>query len=91
MVTQVKGFSLSAQQKHLWELQHADQSKTYRARCAIEIEGCLDKALLKVALEKTVQRHEILRTTIHDSAEADSPLQVITDDAELSHCEIDLS
>ena len=58
----VQGFRLSPQQRHLWLLQQGEQCSPYRAQCAVLIEGALNVAIIKDALHKVVERHEILRT-----------------------------
>src|SRR5205085_8952644 len=49
----------------------------YRAQCAVSMEGLLDKATLRQALEDVMQRHEILHTTFRYLPEMTLPLQVI--------------
>jgi amino acid adenylation domain-containing protein len=72
----VRGFRLSPQQRRLWQLQRTEQRQPYRGECVVIIEGDLNEARLKTALQCLVQRHEILRTTFCDSPEAGEPLQV---------------
>ena len=71
------GFRLSPQQKRLWLLQQADLTQPYRVQLAIRIEGNLDQKSLRSALENTVSRHEVLRTTFHCLPGMNVPLQVI--------------
>ncbi|WP_335214005.1 amino acid adenylation domain-containing protein [Nostoc sp.] len=78
MQEQIQGFSLSPQQKRLWLLQK--DSQAYRAHCAILLEGNLKKDVLKEALNKIVNRHEILRTTFHCINGVTTPIQVINED-----------
>ncbi|MDZ7967875.1 MAG: amino acid adenylation domain-containing protein [Nostoc sp. DedSLP03] len=80
----VEGYRLSPQQKHLWLLQQTDHNQTYRAQCAIKIEGNLDTTNLKMALQDVVNRHEILRTKFHCLPEMILPIQVIADSTILS-------
>lgn len=77
----VQGYRLSTQQERLWRLQQDAPSHTFRAVCAISIEGALDVAALKEALSGVVQRHEIFRTSFHRRAELRLPVQVIDDRA----------
>jgi amino acid adenylation domain-containing protein/non-ribosomal peptide synthase protein (TIGR01720 family) len=74
-----KGFRLSPQQRHLWLLQQAEHNQPYSVKCAVQIEGDLNKSLLKAALQNIVNRHEILRTTFPCLPGMDIPLQVIAD------------
>ena len=71
----VEGYRLSPQQKHLW-LQQPD-SPAYRAQCAILLEGDLKTEALKEAVQKVVDRHEILRTTCHRLPGMKIPFQVV--------------
>ncbi|GAB1541392.1 hypothetical protein NUACC21_40630 [Scytonema sp. NUACC21] len=80
----VEGYRLSPQQKHLWWLQQTERNQTYRAQCAIKIEGNLNTTNLKMALQDVVNRHEILRTKFHCLPEMILPSQVIADSAILS-------
>ena len=75
------GYELSPQQRRLWQLQNAGQSKCFGAQCVALIEGPLDKDVLQAALSHVVRTHQILRTRFFFSAEVTIPLQVI-DDAE---------
>jgi amino acid adenylation domain-containing protein len=94
MQEQLEGFRLSPQQKHLWLLQNQlnepqrhkehKEETPYRVRFAISIEGKLDLTALKVALQKVVDRHEILRTSFHCLPGMTIPLQVIDDRYQLS-------
>src|ERR1700674_2052822 len=74
----IEGFRLSPQQKHLWSLQQGGRSLPYHAQCAILIEGSLDPAVLKTALQKLIDRHEILRTSFHCGPGMTVPLQTIS-------------
>lgn len=73
----IEGYQLSPQQKYLWLLQQIDHSLPYRVQCAVLIEGSLNIENLKTALEKVVNRHEILRTTFKSLPGLTIPLQVI--------------
>jgi len=57
----IEGFPLSRQQKRLWQLQQQD-GQAYAAQSAIQIKGKLDRETLKQALQRIIERHEILRT-----------------------------
>lgn len=75
MLAQVQGFQLSPQQKRLWLLQQ--DNSVYRACCAIVITGDLQIDILKEALQKVVDRNEILRTNFHRIQGIKIPSQVI--------------
>jgi amino acid adenylation domain-containing protein len=87
----IEGFRLSPQQRHLWSLQQADRSLPYHAQCAILIEGNLDTRILKDALQKIFDRHEILRTSFHCGPGMTEPLQTVGARAALSIDDYDLS
>ncbi|MHC5718065.1 MAG: condensation domain-containing protein [Nostoc sp.] len=76
MLEEMQGFRLSPQQKHLWQLQEID-NLPYRSQCAVLIEGDLDVNILKLVLDKVVNRYEILRTNFHSLPGMTIPLQVI--------------
>ncbi|MBW4592770.1 MAG: amino acid adenylation domain-containing protein [Brasilonema angustatum HA4187-MV1] len=76
MISQMQGFRLSPQQKHLWHLQESDNFP-YCSQCAVLIEGNVEIDTLKIALEEVVNRHEILRTNFHCLPGMTIPLQVI--------------
>ena len=89
MLNSIHGFRLSAQQRRLWSLQ--EDSFTYRAQCAILIEGNLEIEVLKRAFQKVVNQHEILRTTFHCRAGISIPIQVIADSSILIWNDVDLN
>ncbi len=73
-----EAFRLSSQQKHLWLLQQADSSFSFRTQSAIMIEGLIDLEALKSSVDSVINRQEILRTTFHCAPGEIIPLQVIT-------------
>src|SRR6476469_7972507 len=84
MLTQnqmVQGFRLSPQQKRLWNLQQGFQptNSPYRVQCLLRLTGDLQIPLLQTALEKMIDRHEILRTTFQRPPGIKMPLQVTSD------------
>ncbi len=85
-----QGYRLSPIQQRLWSLQPDDHWYTYRAQCAVLIDGTIDRALLQAAVQSVVDRHEILRTTFHHSPQAPTPVQVIADIGSAFACVIDL-
>ncbi len=80
----IEGYRLSPQQRHLWSLQQLDSTLPYRAQFSLMIEGNLNHKILEVALEKLVNRHEILRTNFCCLPGMTIPLQVIADNSKLS-------
>ncbi|HEX8558227.1 MAG TPA: amino acid adenylation domain-containing protein [Pyrinomonadaceae bacterium] len=80
MQKQIEGFRLSTQQARLWALQRGDAS-SYRAQCAVLVEGALDADALREAARRVVARHEILRTTFQRVPGAGLPFQVVGDEA----------
>ena len=80
----ITGFRLSPQQKHLWLLQQVAPHLPQKTRCVCVIDGSLDVALLKRALQQVVAQHEILRTSFLCLPEMKIPVQVIDDDHSFS-------
>lgn len=86
--TPLNGFPLSSHQRRLWLRQ--DRSALC-AQTVVLVEGHYDPALLKAALRRIVDEHEILRTTFQAVAGMKMPLQVVCDEPEffLQECHID--
>lgn len=61
---------LSASQQRLWFIDRLDPDAgaAYHIPCALELEGVLDRAALRAALDRLMARHEVLRTCFPDSA-----------------------
>src|ERR1044072_2608445 len=74
----VQSYRLSPQQERLWLLQQK-QPAAYRAQCSWLLEGPLDQARLRAALDALVARHEILRTSFQNLPDVLLPVQVISD------------
>jgi hypothetical protein len=55
----IQGYSLSPEQRRLWELGLADSC----AVCAVQIVGELEIETLQRAISHVVAQHEVLRTT----------------------------
>ena len=72
----IEGVRLSPQQKHLWSLQQTDRNESYRACCAILLEGHLRREVLNSALQNVVDRFEVLRTVFQRLPGMRTPLQV---------------
>ncbi|MEN8444812.1 MAG: condensation domain-containing protein [Cyanobacteria bacterium J06555_13] len=77
----MEGFELSPQQKQLWQLQATAPPSPHRAQGTIQITGKIEAPLLKLAIEKVISNHEILRTTFKSVAGMRFPFQVISPDA----------
>ena len=75
----IQGFRLSPQQEHLWRLQQAGPATSYRAQCAVMIEGELEVQSLDAALRLALARNEVLRTAFRRLPGMSLPLQVISD------------
>ena len=75
----IHGFPLSPQQKHLWLLQSDNYSQPRQALTAFLLEGDLNLETLETALNRVVNRHEILRTTFNCLPGMTVPVQVIYD------------
>src|SRR5437660_6002385 len=73
--TDLRGASLSIQQHRLWPF--LQQNVVYRVQGAVRLEGTLDEALFQQALQRLVERHEILQTAFQTLAGMDVPVQVI--------------
>jgi len=69
------GFQLSQQQKQLW-LSGADET-AFNSVTAVALDGALNAAKLKDALNQVVARHEALRTTFERRPGMRVPLQVV--------------
>jgi len=78
MHNRVDGFRLSPQQRQVWLLKQ--KGSVPRTQCAVRITGTLKTELLREAVQKVVDRHEILRTTFYLSPGDNFPIQVIADD-----------
>jgi amino acid adenylation domain-containing protein len=74
----IEGFRLSPQQKRLWLLQQGVHNQPYRVQCAVLIQGNLNTQILESALQKVVEKYEILRTNFQALPGMNFPLQVIT-------------
>ncbi|HEX8921435.1 MAG TPA: amino acid adenylation domain-containing protein [Pyrinomonadaceae bacterium] len=88
MQDQENGFRLSPRQRELWAFR--DEHAADRAQLAILIEGPLRKAELKQALQQVVKRHEILRTNFRQVASLKAPVQVITENWNISAQHVEL-
>ena len=86
--TQVSGFRISPQQKRLWLL--AQNNSAYCSGCEVLLEGECHTALLQDALQKIIDRHDVLRTTFHQVPGVKVPFQVVAATGAASWQHIDL-
>lgn len=91
MTNQIEGYRLSPQQKRLWTLQERVYSHPYRVQMQISIAGDLDIETFKKAIEKVIDRHEILRTNFQCLSGMTVPLQVINIERDYYFAELDLN
>jgi amino acid adenylation domain-containing protein len=75
----LKGFRLSPQQRWLWRLQQRQPMWPARSWCSIRVDGPLDPALLRRALDAAWTRHEILRTYFPPLPGMAEPVQAIAE------------
>jgi len=73
----IEGFRLSPQQKRLWLLQQGIHGQPYRVQCAVLIQGNLNTQLLESALQKVIEKYEVLCTNFQALVGMNLPLQVI--------------
>lgn len=84
----LNGYRLAPQQRQLWQQQTA---VTYGAQCVVQLTGRLDVYALRTAIAGVVEQHEILRTSFQRQPGMRTPVQVISEAAELDWREIDLT
>jgi amino acid adenylation domain-containing protein len=85
----IEGFRLSPQQKRLWRLQ--GDSRAYKTQCLILLQGHLDKADLRRAIQAVVNQHEILRTSFQSLPGLKIPVQVADEKPIFTWCEMDFT
>ncbi|MET0624998.1 MAG: condensation domain-containing protein, partial [Pyrinomonadaceae bacterium] len=82
---------LSPQQRRVWRLrQEEDAASAYRCRCAVAVEGALERGALRSALRGVVGRYEVLRTAFPAGA-AQVPSQLVVEREPARLAEHDLS
>src|SRR5689334_15655949 len=74
----VQSYRLSPQQERLWLLEQKHPGR-YTVQCSWLLEGPLDEAKLRAALNALVERHEILRTSFQSLPDVLLPVQVIAE------------
>jgi len=85
----ISGFRLSPQQKRLWLLQQDGFDN--QANCATVLSGNLQPEILKAALKKVVERHQILRTHFRRLSAMKTPVMVVADNSDILWRDIDLT
>ncbi|HSF43791.1 MAG TPA: non-ribosomal peptide synthase/polyketide synthase [Thermoanaerobaculia bacterium] len=79
VISDLTGFRLSPQQEHLWRAQGSRPARGFACQGLLELRGPLDRGRLRHAVERTVERHEILRTSFQRLPGMSLPIQVIQD------------
>lgn len=87
MLKETIGYSLSLQQRRIW--QQLVQGHQLKAQVTLKISGCLDAERLRAALAATAQRHEALRTSFGSQAGSKLPLQVVAGKSRVLWNEVD--
>ncbi len=88
MLTDLKGFRLSPQQKQLWLWQK--ESNVYVAQIVISMTGHLNPQKLKSVIQEITLSHEIFRSTFRQIAGMKLPIMVVEDNCAISWKELDL-
>ncbi len=71
-----KGFAISHAQRRLWILDQLEEDQVaYNIPLAVLLTGDLNREVLRIAFEKSIARHEILRTTFGSIDE--QPVQIV--------------
>ncbi len=87
-MAEAPSYRVSPQQEQLWALE--PEGPQGRIQAVVGLEGTVDPAALRAALEQLVLRHEILRTTFVRHPGIRVPLQAINDSLPLRWQTIDL-
>jgi amino acid adenylation domain-containing protein/FkbM family methyltransferase len=75
--TAAQGFRLSPQQRRMWAERQRHGGGWQKTMVAVTVDGDIDTAALKSAVDDLVARYEILRTRLLAPAGSRQPLQVI--------------
>ncbi|MGB3638289.1 MAG: condensation domain-containing protein, partial [Rivularia sp. (in: cyanobacteria)] len=87
----IEGYQLSPQQIYLWKLQANKNCQPYRVQASIIVKDNLNRDILQLAIEKVIERHEILRTNFKNVPGVSLPLQVINSENTLNYQEFNLT
>lgn len=92
-IISVEGYRLSPQQERLWSLhqQQEGSHQPYLTQGMVPVEGSLDMVMLQSAIQRVIDRYEILRTSFHCIAGMMTPVQVIADQVQANIHYQDLS
>jgi hypothetical protein len=74
----IEGFLLSQQQLHIWTAEKKNGFPLH-AESLIRIEGQLDRSRLEAAVQRVIDDHEILRTTLQCPPGLLTPVQVVAE------------
>jgi len=77
--SKLSSIPLSFSQNRLWFIDQFEKNAAYNIPVALRLNGELDKTALKLALQRIVDRHEILRTIFVQDSGGD-PIQHIKED-----------
>ena len=90
--TVVEGFRLSAQQKHVWQIQQqwlaerseieGSEASPFLTSCVVEIEGEVHEGQLRSAVRDVIARHDILHSRFISLSGMTMPVQTAIEDAE---------
>lgn len=81
MDKQVIGYRLAPQQTRIWQAR--DPNGNFRTWAEVQVIGNLRKDVLREVIEKSIARHEILRTAFESAAGRWTALQVVADEGQL--------
>ena len=88
----MEGYRLSPQQKQLWSFLEGDSAAAaYQSRLVLMVEGTLSLAGLRAAVQRVVERNEVLRTRFAQAPGMSTAVQVIEPSAEVKIEELELS
>ncbi|NET17752.1 MAG: AMP-binding protein, partial [Okeania sp. SIO1H6] len=87
--TTIRGFQLSPQQKRLWQLQQ--DNSAYLTQFSLLVEGNLQVNILKAAIQKSIDRHGILRTIFRCLSGKKMPVMMVENNCLPVWQDIDLS
>jgi len=85
-----QGFRISPQQRQIWMSQQAFPNRPFRAAGVFIVAGSADADRFEQALRRTVERHEILRTTFERPAGIKIPFQIVSEKADIFWQSLDL-
>jgi len=78
----IEGYRLSPQQRRLWQWMCLVGPKAFRGLLAVKLRGRIESERLRQAWQRTVRRHEVMRTSFRVVAGMDLPVQVIDEEGD---------